>query len=140
MTYRCLAEIVRRQRPVKLSISATVQAACRQMRDKQVGAVLVTGGGDCLVGVFTSRDAVSRVLAEALNPTTTLLGVVMTPQPDTLKPDAHAIDALRMMQDGGYRHLAIVDGTRIVGLVSHSDFSGLGRARLNTENGFWEIP
>jgi CBS domain-containing protein len=89
--------------------------------------------------LFTGRDAVGRVVAEALDPTTTTLGSVMTVQPDILKPNARAIDALRMMQDGGYRHLPILDGTRIVGIVSHGDFTGLERARLDDETGFWEI-
>jgi CBS domain-containing protein len=139
MADRSLGEIVRRQRPVTLSISATVQRACQLMRDRRVGAILVTGGGGQLVGVFTGRDAVTRVLAEALNPATTLIGAVMTGQPDTLKPDAKSIDALRMMRDGGYRHLPIVDENKIVGIVSHGDFNGLERARHDVETGFWEI-
>ena len=63
----------------------------------------------------------------------------MTPRPDTLKPDARAIEALRMMQDGGYRHLPLVVDRQIVGIVSHGDFSGLERARLDEETGFWEL-
>jgi hypothetical protein len=43
------------------------------------------------------------------------------------------------MQDGGYRHLPIVDDRRIVGIVSAGDFKGLERARLDDETGFWEI-
>jgi CBS domain-containing protein len=109
------------------------------MRDRRIGAILVTDLNGRLAGVFTGRDAVGRVVAEALDPAATTLASVMTGQPDTLKPDARAIDALRMMQDGGYRHLPIVDGHKIVGIVSHGDFSGLERARLDEETGFWEI-
>jgi CBS domain-containing protein len=79
------------------------------------------------------------VAAEARDPAKTTLGAVMTVQPDTLKPGAHAIEALRMMQDGGYRHMPILDGTKIVGIISHGDFTGLERARLDEETGFWEI-
>jgi predicted transcriptional regulator len=50
-----------------------------------------------------------------------------------------AIDALRMMRDGGYRHVPIVERGTIVGIVSHGDFHGLERARLDEETGFWEI-
>jgi CBS domain-containing protein len=139
MANRSLAEIVRRQDPATLPLTATVQAACRIMRDRKIGAILVTGNDGRLAGLFTGRDAVGRVLAEALDPVTTPLASVMTSRPDTLSPPARAIDALRMMQDGGYRHLPIVDGARIVGIISYADFNGLERARLDEETGFWEI-
>jgi CBS domain-containing protein len=139
MTNRSLGEIIKRQRPVTLPISATVQKACQMMRERRIGAILVTGGGGQLVGIFTGRDAVGRVVSEALDPKTTLLGVVMTGQPDTLAPNAKAIDALRMMRDGGYRHLPVLDGKKIAGIISFGDFSGLERARHDEETGFWEI-
>lgn len=139
MANRQLSDIIRRQRPVTVPVTATVQHACRLMRDNRIGAVLVTERDGRLAGLFTGRDAVGRVLAEALDPATTTVAAVMTVQPDTLKPDAHAIDALRLMQDGGYRHMPIVDGGNIVGIVSHGDFLGQERARLDVETGFWEI-
>ena len=139
MANRKLGEIVRRQNPATLPVTATVQDACRLMRDRRIGAILVTETDGRLAGLFTGRDAVGRVVAEALDPATVTLGAVMTVQPDTLKPHAHAIDALRMMQDGGYRHLPVLDGMKIVGIVSYGDFNGLERARLDEETGFWEI-
>jgi CBS domain-containing protein len=139
MAGRRLGEIIRRRDPGMLPATATVQQACRMMRDRRVGAVLVTERDGRLAGLFTGRDAVGRVIAEALDATTTVLGSVMTVQPDTLKPGARAIDALRMMQDSGYRHLPILDGATIVGIVSHGDFIGMEQARLDEETGFWEI-
>jgi CBS domain-containing protein len=139
MSNRSLAEIVKRQRPMTLPETATVQSACRIMRDQRIGAILVTGADGQLTGLFTGRDAVGRVVAEALDPAKTLLGTVMTARPDTLRSGGHAIDALRMMQDGGYRHLPVVDGKQIVGIVSHGDFTGREVARLDEETGFWEI-
>jgi len=139
MTNRSLGDIVRRRAPAMLPTAATVQEACRLMRDCRVGAILVTESDGQLAGLFSGRDAVCRVTAEALDPKTTPLGAVMTVRPDTIGPAAHAIDALRMMQDGGYHHMPIVEGRRIVGIVSHGDFSGLERARLDEETGFWEI-
>jgi CBS domain-containing protein len=139
MASRQLGEIIRRQNPGMLPVTATVQRACRMMRDRRIGAILVTERDGRLAGLFTGRDAVGRVIAEGLDPATTVLGSVMTVQPDTLKPNARAIDALRMMQDGGYRHLPILDGATIVGIVSHGDFTGREQARLDDESGFWEI-
>ncbi|HQT76964.1 MAG: signal transduction protein [Rhodospirillales bacterium 20-64-7] len=139
MANRRLDEIVRRRNPVTLPLTATVQTACRLMRDRRIGAILVTEPDGRLVGLVTGRDIVTRVAAEALDAAATPLETIMTIQPDTLKPTAHAIDALRMMQDGGYRHMPIVDGDRIVGIVSSGDFLGMERARLDEETGFWEI-
>jgi CBS domain-containing protein len=139
MANRELREIIRRRDPVTLPVSATVQQACRKMRDHRIGAILVTESDGRLAGLFTGRDAVGRVVAEALDSTRTTLGSVMTVQPDILKPNARAVDALRMMQDGGYRHLPILDRGKIVGIVSHGDFTGLEQARLDEETGFWEI-
>ena len=139
MTNRSMDEIVKRQNPATLPETASVQEACRIMRDRKIGAILVTGKDGRLVGVVTGRDMVGRVLADALDPTATSLGAVMTANPDTLGPNAHAIDALRMMRDGGYRHVPILDGTAIAGIVSLGDFEGLERARLDTETGLWEV-
>ena len=61
---RKMADIVRNQDPVMLPPNATVKEACRVMRDRRVGAVLITDGDRRLVGIFTGRDAVHRVLAE----------------------------------------------------------------------------
>jgi CBS domain-containing protein len=139
MTQRSMAEIIRRQNPATLPVTATVLEACRLMRDRRIGAILVTGGDGGLVGLFTGRDAVGRVVADGLDPNNTTLAQVMTPKPDTLGPRAGSIEALRQMQDGGFRHLPILDGAKIVGIVSFADFNGMERTRLDDETGFWEI-
>jgi len=61
---RNISDIVRNQNPVTLPPNATVKEACRHMRDRRVGAVLVTEGDHRLLGIFTGRDAVHRVLAD----------------------------------------------------------------------------
>jgi len=139
MPNRTVAEIIRRQDPAMLPVTATVQMACKVMRDRRIGAVLVTELDGRLAGLFTGRDAVGRVVAEALDPTTTPLGAVMTVGPETLKPQAPATDALRMMQDGGYRHLPIVEGFKIAGIVSRGDFTCPEDTRLDEETGYKEI-
>ena len=138
MTNRRMSEIVSQQNPLTLPPNATVRDACERMRDRRVGAVLVTDDDRHLVGIFTGRDAVCRVLAEGRSPADTKLVDVMTPEPDTMPPGRTAIDALRLMQDGGYRHVPVVDRGRVAGIVSHGDFRGLERARLDEETGLWE--
>ena len=135
---RKMSDIVRNQDPVTLPPSATVREASQSMRDRRVGAVLVTEGDRSLVGIFTGRDAVHRVLAEGKDPTRTILGEVMTPEPDTIPSGKMAIEALRLMEDGRYRHLPIVDDGRVVGIVSRYDFSGMELDRLDEETGLWE--
>jgi CBS domain-containing protein len=112
--------------------------AARRMRDRRVGAVLVTEGDDRLVGIFTGRDAVSRVLADGRAPGKTTLAEVMTPNPDTMAPKCTAIEALRLMQDARCRHLPVVDQGRVIGIVSRGDFLGIEQDRLDEETGLWE--
>jgi CBS domain-containing protein len=109
---RKMADIVRNQDPLTLPPSATVREACRCMRDRRVGAVLVTESEHRLVGIFTGRDAVHRVLAEGKSAARTTLAEVMTGDPDTMPPGKTAIEALRLMEGGRYRHVPIVDGDR----------------------------
>jgi CBS domain-containing protein len=142
MTMRKMSDLVRDQNPLILPASATVMEAARHMRDRRVGAVLVTDRGAAdgarLVGIFTGRDAVARVLAEGRHPAATTLAEVMTPDPDTLDPGDSAIEALRRMQDAHCRHLPIVHGCCIVGIVSRGDFRGMELDRLDAETGLWE--
>lgn len=139
MQTKSLTELVRRRSPETLPATASVQQACRVMRDKRIGAILVTEPDGGLAGIFTGRDAVARVLAEGLDPMTTPLRSVMTASPAALSPRHAPIDALRMMRDGGYRHVPLVDAAMVVGIVSSGDFGGLERARLDEETGYWEI-
>jgi len=138
MTERQMSDMVSHQNPVMLPPTATVTQACQCMRDRRVGAVLITEGDRRLVGIFTGRDAVCRVLAEGKSVAKTTLAEVMTPDPDTIPPRRTAIEALRLMQDGGYRHLPVVDKGKVVGVVSRGDFRGLEQARLDEETGLWE--
>jgi CBS domain-containing protein len=107
------------------------------MRKHNVGAVLIMED-EALKGIITVNDMTYRVIAEGLNPDKTLLGEVMTPDPDTVSSDTTAIEALRLMQDGDYRHLPVVDGGRVLGLVSRRDFHGVEKARLDDETALWE--
>ncbi|QEL64596.1 hypothetical protein OTERR_11200 [Oryzomicrobium terrae] len=136
MTNRCLAYIVKDQEPLTLAPGESVQHACKRMWERRVGAVLVVKSGK-LVGIFTGRDAV-RALAEGRDPAETILAAVMTAEPDTIAPERTAIDALRMMSDGGYRHLPIVADGKVLGIVSRGDFKGLELDRLEDETCLWE--
>ena len=137
MKKRCIAFIVRDREPLVLGVENTVREACQRMWDRRVGAVLVIDRHGALTGIFTGRDAV-RILAEGHDGPDTKLAVAMTPHPRTIGPDDTSIDALRAMSDGGYRHLPVVQGERILGVVSRGDFNGVEFERLGDETDLWE--
>jgi CBS domain-containing protein len=134
---REMAEIIRNQQPLTLPPTATVQEACTCMHQRRVGAVLVTNSNNELVGIFTGRDAV-RILAEGKLPHATPLKQVMTANPECLPPRHTAIHALRLMRDGGFRHVPVVEDGTVIGIVSRGDFRGLEQDRLDEETGIWE--
>lgn len=105
----------------------TVRQAARVMAERHIGAVLIMGNGK-LEGIFTERDVLNRVVAPGKDPETVKIGEVMTRNPDTVSPDASALDTLILMQSKGYRHLPVLDGGELVGIVSVRDlFSAVKR-------------
>jgi len=95
----------------------TVAKAAKLMAKKNVGAVLVVVDKR-LAGIFTERDAVFRVIAAGLDPGTTTIGEVMTPDPVTVDPKEIFGRALLAMHDGGFRHVPVVENGEPVGIVS----------------------
>lgn len=128
MARRIIPDVVRNQRLVALAPSNHVREAARFMQHRNVGAVLVMEG-DKLVGIFTERDMVGRVVADGLDPDITPLSQVMTANPVTVAPNELAPVALRLMDDKGFRHLPVVDNGHVVGIVSRRDFSGIEKAQ-----------
>jgi CBS domain-containing protein len=90
-----------------------------------------------LKGIFNGRDAV-RALAEAKDAAVTILAHVMTPNPITTAPNSLTIDALRKMNNGGFRHLPVVENNTILGVVSRGDFKGIELDQLDEEEHLWE--
>jgi CBS domain-containing protein len=103
--------------PLCLGPDETVERAVALMRQHRVGCVLVVGGGR-LLGLFTERDLLRRVLAPGL-PLHVPLVQCMTPGPITVSPAEPISAAVRRMEEGGYRHLPVIDGAgRPVGVLS----------------------
>lgn len=137
MTIRTLAYIVKDQHPVVLPTTRNLQEACRLMWERCVGSVLVADEHGRLLGIFTGRDAV-RALAKGANAAETRLGDAMTKDPVTISPDRRAIDALRIMSDGGFRHVPVIDGGQIWGIVSRGDFKSSELGQMEAEEHLWE--
>ncbi len=112
------------QREVASSPGAiTVSEAARLMREKRVGAVAVVEEGK-LIGIFTERDALFRIVAEGRDPQTVRLAEVMTRNPQTIHPDKPFADALHIMYEGGFRHVPVVEDGRPIGIISARDALG----------------
>jgi CBS domain-containing protein len=101
----------------------TVIEAARLMKQRHVGAMMVVENGK-LIGIFTERDALMRVLAEARDPLNTPMYDVMTRNPQVIHPDKLFAEALRIMHNGGFRHVPVVEEGRPIGMVSAGDAMG----------------
>ena len=123
MTDRIIKKIIEGQEIVTATADTTVSDAASLMRDKHIGAVIVVENGK-LAGIFTERDALFRVIAQGLDPGTTDIGSVMTPNPQTIHPDRPVGHALHMMFEGGFRHVPVVEDGRPIGMVSSRDALG----------------
>ncbi|MCS6850673.1 MAG: CBS domain-containing protein [Gemmataceae bacterium] len=103
--------------PLQVRPDQTVDEAIELMRRDQVGCILVCQG-DCLVGIFTERDLVLRVLAVG-KPLTIPVAECMTPDPVTVHPKDPITVAVARMEEGGYRHLPVVnEAGRPLGVLS----------------------
>ena len=120
MPIRSLRTIVAGHPPIVASSITTVVEAARTMRQHNIGAMLVVDHAR-LIGIFTERDALFRVLSEGRDPHATRLADVMTAQPQTIHPDEPFLRALRMMHEGKFRHLPVVEFDRPLGVVSVRD-------------------
>ena len=120
MPIRSIRTIIARQTPITAVKSATVIDAAQMMKRRNIGSLLVVDGTR-LIGIFTERDALFRLLAEGRDPHATRLADVMTPQPQTIHPDEPFVRALRMMHEGKFRHLPVVEFDRPLGVVSVRD-------------------
>jgi len=123
MLERTVRSIIENQELVTAPADTTVSEAARMMKQRHVGAVMVVEDGK-LVGVFTERDALFRVVAEGRDTKTTPLAGVMTHNPKTVHPDQSFAHALQMMHDGGFRHVPVVEDGKPVGIVSVRDALG----------------
>ena len=136
--FREIAAIIEGQKPLLLAEEETLQLACRSMRRRKSGSTVVVDSQQRLSGIFTGRDAV-RVLATVEDAAVTRLAEAMTRNPVTIGPRSSAIDALRAMDDGGFRHLPVIENGKILGVVSRSDFTGIEIDRLDEEEHLKEV-
>lgn len=100
----------------------SVTDCVRQMNELKIGAMLVMEGNR-LAGIFTERDAMTRVLGAGLDPTRTPISEVMSPDPVCVTPATTVEEARAMVTTKRIRHLPVLDDGRIVGMVSSGDLT-----------------
>ena len=122
---------VMRVRLVTARPDQTAAEAIRAMLDAGVGSVVVCDGSEP-VGIFTERD-VLKLAGAGASFGTSLLRDVMTPNPLTVTPDVGILDAAQMMGERNLRHLPVVEGGNLVGIVSIKDVLGFLAERLWSE-------
>jgi CBS domain-containing protein len=132
MQARIVPHIIQNQTLISVGEGATVREAASLMTEKRIGALMVIEGGT-LRGILTERDVMTRVVAKGLNPDATKVAQVMTAKPDTLPSHATAGEALERMHAGGYRHLPVVDGGKVVGMVSVRDLYAAVQRQMERE-------
>jgi CBS domain-containing protein len=120
---RTIRDIIAGQEVFAAPSDLTVAEAAQGMRARKVGAALVVEGGK-LVGMFTERDALWRVVAEGHDVRATRLAEVMTKNPQTIHPDESFARALHIMYEGRFRHVPVVEDGRPLGVVSARDALG----------------
>lgn len=104
------------------SAHSTVRHAAELMRDRRISSLGVVEEGR-FVGLVTTRDLASRVVAEGLDPATTPVSAIMTPRPFSLTEDALGSDVLNLMLEHRVGHLPVVEGDQLVGIVTQTDLT-----------------
>jgi CBS domain-containing protein len=107
--------------PASLSATSTVADAAHQMRELDIGDVLIEEGGR-LVGIVTDRDLVVRALAEGRDATSTL-GDIVSAEVVCITPSDSPEDAIRLMRERALRRVPVVENGRPVGILSLGDLA-----------------
>ncbi|KAG7382311.1 hypothetical protein PHYPSEUDO_005043 [Phytophthora pseudosyringae] len=111
---------VKRMQPSRALLQgdhATVAQCVRTMVERKTDAALLVDRSGLLTGILTDRDVAVKVVAVGRDPNTTLAHEVMTPDPSCVSANASAIDALKKMISGQFRHLPVTDNDKVVGIL-----------------------
>ena len=129
-------------RPAKIESlppTATVREALQRMAEREIGSVLIMQG-DALLGIFTERDYARKIALKGLSSTDALLADVMTARLYVVGPRQTVQECLGIMTQGKLRHLPVVEGGQVVGLISIGDLvnAQLAQQRFLIEQLFLE--
>ena len=107
---------------ISIGGDATVFEAIKRMVDANVGAILVTGAeAQAIEGIFTERDYLRRIAVEGRTSRDTLVRDVMSSPVIVVSPETTVEEAMALMTDRRIRHAPVVEGERLLGMVSIGD-------------------
>jgi CBS domain-containing protein len=129
---RSIASVIAERTLYTLSGTATAREAARYMAEKEVGAVAVVEGG-VLVGVVSERDLTVRIIAGGLDADKTRVAEIMTANPVTVQASESLSHALNEMRGRKFRHLPVMDGEKLVGMISVRDLFAAMKAELERD-------
>lgn len=116
-----IRHVIRDREPYSMRETATVQEAAEFMASRNIGAVCIVDSGGKLLGVFSERDVVKRVVVQHRDPAVVKIGDVLSELRAVINCDETPHLALERMELIGTRHLPVVDGDRWVGMLSMRD-------------------
>ncbi len=127
-----LRDVLKDRKLYSVEATRTVLEAARYMMEHNIGALPVLRNGE-LAGILSERDIMNRVVAVGRTPGTTAVSEVMTANPRAVPADETIEECLFIMREFGFRHLPIVDGKHVKGLVSLRDVLMQHAAELERE-------
>ena len=119
-----LSSLLDEQNPIIYSVGPGVfiTECVRRMNELKIGAMLVMED-DQLIGIFTERDAITRVLGAGLDPTRTMISEVMTREPVLVSGSTTLEEAMGIITQRRIRHLPVVEDGKVLGVVSSGDLT-----------------
>ncbi len=113
-------DIIKDRRVYSIDADNTVLEAARFMMEHSIGALPVLRNGE-LVGIFSERDVMNRVVAVGRLPGHTRVAEVMTANPRSVTPEESTEECLFLMKEFGFRHLPVCNDKKLKGLISLRD-------------------
>jgi CBS domain-containing protein len=130
-----LVEDVMTRNPKVLRASSSIMDAARAMRDFKIGNIIVVDDANKVRGIVTDRDLVVKGVAAGSDPSKTTLESVCTKDVTALKPTQTTDDAVKIMREKAIRRLPVVEGEKLVGILSLGDLA----KRIDSESCLGQI-
>ena len=123
---------------VTIAPTASVLEAAQAMNERKIGSLVVVEGGPGkrVVGIITERDILTRIVAAERSPSKTKVQDVMTPKPITCMPETPLEDLRGVMQQKRVRHVPVVEGGALAGMVSIGDLNAAEAREMTQTIGY----